>query len=244
VGATLAQPLALLLLVLAGLPFAAPPREPAPAEPTLADLANFEIPPDFIGTTTVGEYLPRWIEQLPDTGGDRLRLMLGETPPRFDAPGAVVASLDDRAIGAAYSVAAAEPVRFVYRVFYFPGWHALLDGQRAPLEITSPDGLMAVAVPPGAHTLTFSLGPTLIRLAGNALTLLGLLAVLAWIAYPTLLAWRAARASSTAAAATPPLATTTPAAPSSPGGTESPAAQQGLESLPLSRRDGRRPGWG
>jgi hypothetical protein len=191
-GSSLGLSAALALLLLAGLPFAAPPREAAPAEPTLADLAHFEIPPDFIGTTTVGEYLPVWVEQLPDTSGDRLRLMLGEAPPRFDAPGAVVTRQDDRPVGVVYSVNAAEPVRFVHRVFYFPGWHALLDGQRVPLEITTPDGLMAVAVPSGTHTLTFSLGPTVPRLAGAALTLLGLLALAARLVTPTLVAWRAA----------------------------------------------------
>lgn len=138
---------------------------------------------------------------MPDTGGDRLRLMLGEAPARFDAPGAVVEVLDARAIGAAYSVAAAETVRFVYRQFYFPGWLAMLDGQRARLEITQPEGLMAVAVPAGVHTLTFALGATPPRLAGEGLSLLALLATAGWAAALTLLARRAGRAAIPRAAA-------------------------------------------
>lgn len=46
--------------------------------------------PDFIGTTTVGEYLPVGVATLPHVAADRARLMAGEPVSRFDAPGAQV----------------------------------------------------------------------------------------------------------------------------------------------------------
>jgi len=177
---------ALLCLIAAGLPFATPPREPVPAEATLADLAGFEVPPDFIGTTTVGEYLPIWVHQLPNVDDDRQRLMKNQTVPRYSAPGAVVAPGPARPVGATFSVQAAQALTFVYRTFYFPGWRATLDGQPAPITITSPEGLMAVAVPPGAHTLAFDFGLTLPRVLGDGLSILGLLAFAAWLAWPRL----------------------------------------------------------
>ncbi len=168
--------LTLFVLVLAGLPLASPPFEPTPAAPTLADVAEFEIPPDFIGTTTVGEYLPAWVRQLPDTSENRTKLMRGEAIQYFGPlpPGAQVAVAAAGARGHTFSVTAARPFTFVYRTFYFPGWRATLDGTSVPVRITDPEGLMAVDVPPGNHTLAFQFGGTPPRVIGTVLTLIGL----------------------------------------------------------------------
>ncbi len=174
--------LVLCALIVSGLPFASPPFESAPAAPTLADVAAFEIPPDFIGTTTVGEYLPVWVKQLPDTKSNREKLMKGEAIERFDAPGADVQHVDARALGDTFTLTTPQPFTFVYRTFYFPGWRAMLDGQPAPIRITGPEGLMAVDAPAGSHTLTFQFGSTPPRTIGTALSILGLLACLSLIA--------------------------------------------------------------
>jgi Bacterial membrane protein YfhO len=64
---------------------------------------------------------------------------------------------------------------------YYPGWVARIDGHEAP--ILRADYLFrAVAVPAGAHTVTFSFEPTSVAL-GGALTLLGALAVLVVIGF-------------------------------------------------------------
>ncbi len=169
----LSQPAAFLLLVAAGLPYASPPFEPVPAAPILAELAAFEVPPHFIGTTSVGEYLPIWVKQLPDTGADREQLMRGKTPTRYTAPGAEVSAAPSGA-GHTFVITATAPLTFTYRVFYFPGWQATLDGQSAPIHITEPEGLMVVAVPAGTHTLAFQFGSTPPRAIGNLLSLIGL----------------------------------------------------------------------
>ena len=172
-------------LVLAGLPFASPPYEAAPRQATLADMAAFEIPPDFIGTTTVGEYLPRGVQQLPaDVNDRRAALARGEAVKRFTAPGAQVARTALGPLRDSFQVAAAQATVFTYRQFYFPGWRATLDGQPAALRVSAPDGLMLVEVPAGTHTLVFALEDTLPRSIGKALSLLGGLALAAWL-------WRA-----------------------------------------------------
>lgn len=165
-------------LILAGLPFASPPFEAVPAAPTLADVARFEIPPTFIGTTTTGEYLPIWVKQLPDTTPNRDKLIRGEAIERFDAPGAQVTTDAASGLHDSFTVTSARPVTFVYRTFYFPGWRAMLDGQSAPIRITYPEGLMAVDLPGGTHTLAFQFGTTPPRVVGTVLSLAGLLAVL------------------------------------------------------------------
>ena len=170
---------AFILLVLPALPFATPPREAVSPAPTLADLARFEVPPDFIGTTTVGEYLPVWVRALPDTAPNRDQLLAGQPVQRHEAPGAEVRITESGAVGDRYTVTAPQPVTFTYRAFYFPGWRATLDGKPVPLTVTDPHGLMQVAVPAGAHSLSFQFGSTPIRIIGALLSLLGLAATAA-----------------------------------------------------------------
>lgn len=172
---------AICWLIIAGLPFASPPFEPAPATPTLADVAAFELPPDFVGTTTVGEYLPVWVKQLPDTTPHRDRLMRGVPIERFTAPGAEVRLTETRTVGHTFAINAPQPTTFIYRTFYFPGWRAMLDGQPAVIQITSPEGLMSVVAPAGSHTLTFHFGLTPPRAVGSGLSLLGLLIAFAFL---------------------------------------------------------------
>ncbi len=173
--------LAASCLVLAGLPFASPPYEPFPARATLADVAAFEVPPDFVGTTTVGEYLPRAVQQLPaDVNARREALMRGEAVPRFEAPGAQVETQTSGPRGDTFLVHADQPVTFIYNQFHFPGWRATRDGQPAPVRATVPDGRLALDLPAGTHTLSFSFADTPPRVVGNWLSVLGLVVLAAW----------------------------------------------------------------
>lgn len=174
-----ALPLALTGLVIAGLPFASPPVEPLPAPLTLAGLAAFEIPPDFIGTTTVGEYLPDTVQQLPADAANRRGL---EARQRFTAPGAEVIEAVRTPLRAEFEVTARQPVAFTFQHFFFPGWTATLDGQPLPVQVTAPEGLMQATVPVGTHRLVFAFGSTPVRDLGQALSLAGVLitAALLW----------------------------------------------------------------
>ncbi len=158
------------VLVIAGLPFASPPFEPVPPYPTVADMAAFEIPPDFIGTTTVGEYLPRAVQQLPADASARRD---PSRRPRYAAPGATVTHRPLSPTRDSFTIAAETAITFTYNQFYFPGWQATLDSQPIALRITRPEGLMALDLPAGTHTLTFELADTWPRSTGNLLSALG-----------------------------------------------------------------------
>lgn len=180
---TWALPPLLAALVFLGLPFATPPFEPVPAEPTLRDLAAFEVPPDFLGTTTTGEYLPRWVQQLPaDMGLRREQLMQGQPIAAYEwrSAEAPVSQVDENGLGHTFTFTLARPATFVYKTFYFPGWRASLDGRTVPIQITEPEGLMAVEVPAGLHTLSFTFGDTRPRAAGNILSAISGLIALGW----------------------------------------------------------------
>lgn len=59
----------------------------------------------------------------------------------------------------------------VLHQFYFPGWHATVDGVPASVEPVSPLGLVRVEIPPGQHEVTVSFGETPLRGAADAISI-------------------------------------------------------------------------
>ncbi len=155
--------LCISVLVVFATPFLFPPREPAPENPTLADLARYEIPPLLVGTTTTGEYTPIWVKEFPDTHDMQAALLEGRDPDRLDAPGATVEHTSAVLTHDVYTISSDQSINAVYRSFYFPGWEATLDGQPLDLAPTDPNGLIAFTLPAGQHTLDIRFGSTPIR---------------------------------------------------------------------------------
>jgi len=58
--------------------------------------------------------------------------------------------------------------------YYFPGWNAWIDGQRAKLNVLKPFGNMSVSVPKGKHELIVKLEDSLIRIISNYISLFSL----------------------------------------------------------------------
>jgi hypothetical protein len=58
----------------------------------------------------------------------------------------------------------------VLHQFYFPGWHATVDGAPAPVEPVGPLGLARVQIPPGRHEVVMSFGETPLRAAADAVS--------------------------------------------------------------------------
>lgn len=164
--------LALTGLSLAGWPLAAPPLEAVPPQPTRADISGFEVPPDFIGTTTVGEYLPQAVRVFPEP--DRAALQAGSPARPLTGAGAQVEPLVQGAFGDTYRVHAAAMLTLTYAAFYFPGWQGWVNGAPVPLTAAEPHGLITLAVPAGTHTVRLAFGDTPARQAGAGLSLAGL----------------------------------------------------------------------
>jgi Bacterial membrane protein YfhO len=68
---------------------------------------------------------------------------------------------------------------FVIATPAFPGWTADLDGHPAPIQLIA-GVLPAIKLGPGTHTLSYTYVPSSVRL-GALLSVVGLLAVLAWL---------------------------------------------------------------
>ncbi len=116
------------------------------------------------GGDSLGETLPRWVDTLPDpdvfmpayaAGAAINRLLLPET--------AVLQSWTPRANGDDYILHLTEPTILTYRSFYSPYWRGRLDGTVVALSPQAGDGLIQVAVPAGSVELSFTFGPTGLR---------------------------------------------------------------------------------
>jgi hypothetical protein len=167
------------VLITTSIPWLFPPQEPLPEAPTRADLAANELPPLFVGTTTLGEYLPRWVEQIPDTAEMKTNLLADRHFDRLQLQdGLAVLTYDGSPTDARYRITVGQPITLTYRQFYFPGWEATLNGQSLTLIPGRPHGLIETAVPAGSHTLHIRFGTTPVRQAGALLSGLGLLLIL------------------------------------------------------------------
>jgi hypothetical protein len=173
------------LIVTSGIPWLYPAREAVPEAPDLYTVARSEVPPYFIGTTTLGEFLPRWVEELPDTEPLRDELIATGNPDRLQPAGGLTWTRHTtNPLDARYTIEANRPLTVTYRHFYFPGWQATLDGRRVDVTPSQRHGLITLPVPAGRHELRIFLGTTGARQAGWAITGLG---AILWLT----LAWRA-----------------------------------------------------
>jgi hypothetical protein len=149
--------------------------------PTPADAFAYEVTSGAIGTTSTGEFLPRWAQQHPQPDTLRGDYEAGRPPQLIDPaalpPGAVVTRLEHRAEADSLQIDTPQPFTATLRRLYWPGWQVYLDGQPVPFEITPATGLIQAAIPAGAHTLTVRLESTPLRTAGLWLSALSLLAL-------------------------------------------------------------------
>ena len=60
-------------------------------------------------------------------------------------------------------------------LFYFPGWHAYIDDQLAPVEIAHPEGFITVEVPAGEHEVWVRFEDTWPRTLGWGIAALSLI---------------------------------------------------------------------
>lgn len=150
---------------------------------SLADQVNYEHRSQSLGTTTVGEYMPRPVRRLPEGRPLLASLQAGEQPERLDRanlpPAVTAVRLEQTATTHRYRLTAPAPFTLRLYQFDFPGWRADLDGRPATIRPETETGLILVDIPAGSHTLTVHFGETPVRLIGLALTGLGLIGLMA-----------------------------------------------------------------
>lgn len=177
----LAATLATLAVVVFSLPWLYP-RYLEPIEnPTPAGLIAFERQSGALGTTSASEFLPPWVEELPDPTALEALYQAGGAIQRLPREslleGATIVSETWRLIGGDVTVNSPRDWTATLHLFHFPGWRVWLNG--APVEVTpsSPHGLVSFAVPAGETHIRVRFGFTPWRRAGTILSAVGLVAL-------------------------------------------------------------------
>ncbi|HEV7906225.1 MAG TPA: 6-pyruvoyl-tetrahydropterin synthase-related protein [Pyrinomonadaceae bacterium] len=82
----------------------------------------------------------------------------------------------------ALGVETAQGVAFNVNQFYYPGWTAYVDGRAHTLAPSQPDGLLHLALPPGAHRLILRLEKTPQETTGQLVSAASVVLLLVWLA--------------------------------------------------------------
>lgn len=150
------------------------------------DSIQYEIHSGELGTSSTAEYLPKWVETLPDSqtysgtfANDALYSRLQPLPET------VKFSVSKDSVNAeTLTYESPNVLPITYNLFYFPGWVATLDGQPIELEPQAQTGLIALTAPAGAHSLALSRQLTQPELTGTLVSALGLLFWLGLVLFP------------------------------------------------------------
>jgi hypothetical protein len=180
--AMLVAGMSIVLLVLASLFWFDPRYCGGLEEPTVEDLAAFELATDTIGTTAKGEYLPRTVTLYPPEPAP--------APPRFAEEtlpaGVRLLEQEDGPLRATALLEATAPVQIVANVFAYPGWRAWVDGKEVAVTPEEGYGRVMLPLPAGRHEVVVAFGETAQRRAADLVSGVSLLAVLAL----AILLWR------------------------------------------------------
>ncbi len=159
------------------------PRTPFIAynNPSLADIAKFEIDSQALGTTSASEYLPLWTQRRMYDSPLTSTLLNDRVPDHLQRealPASVrVETLTQTVMQDVYRFNSVGVLTIHLRRIYFPGWTATIDGTPAPLDLLAPNGTMRVQMPAGAHIVAFTFGETNLRLIADGISLVALVVV-------------------------------------------------------------------
>ena len=155
------------ITLISSIPWLFPPRQTMPEDIDAATALGIELPPFFIGTTTLGEFLPLQVTETPPPLANDAALRAGENPDRLRlAEGVTWTRLDENPINAHYQIDTVQPQQLTYEQFYFPGWEVLIDGDPVKITPSTPHGLITFELPAGIHDLLIRFENSTARIAG------------------------------------------------------------------------------
>ena len=173
--------LAILLIIALNAHYLYPSQFIPWGTPTPADGFAYEVSSGAIGTTSTGEFLPRWAQQHPEAGTLEADYAAGRPPQKIDPAslpaGATVETLSHRSESDSLAIDTPKPFIATLRTLYWPGWQVYLNGPAIPFTVTEPTGLIQVEIPAGQHRLDLRLESTPLRTTGLGLTLTAFIAL-------------------------------------------------------------------
>jgi len=143
-----------------------------PPTETIRDLHEMERSTGWLAATSAGEFVPRWVTEMPHSWALTNRFYEADLIPRLEENEGVEVRAEEWGLTRGeLTLAADQPTTLVFDWFYFPGWRAEIDGAPAELTPTEPNGLIALDVPEGVHEVVVWFGPTPVRRAGMWISL-------------------------------------------------------------------------
>jgi hypothetical protein len=137
-------------------------------------LGEQPLPVQLFGWVYADEYLPEWSRDL-----DYTAAAAGARAPITSATPIKVTLSDWRSQFRAFQVQSPTAATLDVRTFWFPGWHATVDGQSADIEVQPKDGTMLLQVPAGTSRVTLAFENTPVRSAGMLISAAAALMILA-----------------------------------------------------------------
>lgn len=145
---------------------------PAVANPTQAEIWEFEQATATIGTTAKGEYLPQTVQEMPAM----------PATSAFALPdSATLLTQEIHPLSRQATLELAVPTVITVNLFAYPGWQAEIDNQPMPITPSVKQGLITVAIDAGTHQLHIFWRETPVRQSSWLITAVSwLLAIGCW----------------------------------------------------------------
>ena len=147
----------LLLLFLSTVSLLYPRYESQSPPATIAGMHRYERAIGAIGTTSFGEYLPRWVTQIPRESPLEEAYQSDVRPPRLDQSywpeQAHLLEQTADYTDLTFRYRSDQPFSAVINTFYYPTWTAEIDGEPIPIEPFSERGLIQLELPAGERTV-------------------------------------------------------------------------------------------
>ncbi|MBN1428970.1 MAG: hypothetical protein JXB07_11340 [Anaerolineae bacterium] len=170
-------------ITLYGMPWLYRQYLPGPLASNVIEMHNYERQTEELSGVAYGDFLPRWVVQIPDS--KRLEGLYAQYDiiPRLQPLPRVITvkQANWRYTGGQLTFSAKEATTLTFDWLYFPGWWAKMDGEPVDLFPTQPSGFIGIRVPEGEHTIEIGFGSTPLRLGAtitSGVFLLFLMAIL------------------------------------------------------------------
>ena len=164
-----------LLLVVSSYGYSTPQHtEPSPRSEEPVAIIDFETfhPPDRVGMTI-------WVEEQPQTSPLVPQYLAGEPLMKAHvlAQGGTVEMVRHGGASEEIVVRSPQETEVQFYTYYFPGWTAYVDGRKASIYPSGPQGLITLRMPAGEHRVFLRFEDTPIRTAGSIISFVSLLTI-------------------------------------------------------------------
>ena len=183
VGLVLAGAIIVFVIVLASPLLYVPEWTHSTVDTSVAAYQQAEVKGLQRATTFSNEYLPKSVSVEPDAN-PRLMADYADGYPINKAhmemlpAGVTVTPVNHTPQEDIWTVNAPNDFTFEVLTYYWLGWVAEVDGQNVPITPSDQNGLITLPVPEGEHTVRVYLGSTPARDAGNAISLVSVVALI------------------------------------------------------------------